>query len=109
MTAWVSPLPQRVTRSGVKVFRPTYDVRKMADLICVRAWKGQGVRVFGWSCGTLAIVTVASVADGVMLDECFDQLLVTYARHGIFGDGGLGAGPKLVDVLHDLNWARAAA
>jgi hypothetical protein len=103
----VSPLPDGVTHA-VKVFRPRHDVRRVAELICERAWKGLGVRVFRWPCGTLAVVTVGSLGDGVLLRECTDQLLVTYARHGLLGGGVPGDGPRWVDVLHDLNWARAA-
>lgn len=108
MTAWVSPLPSRMARMGVKLFRPTHDLRKLAEAICDRAWKGRGVRVFGWPGGTVAVVTVASDGDALMLVECVERLLATYARHGLSGVGGLGEGPKLADVMDDLAAARMA-
>jgi hypothetical protein len=108
MTRWVSPVPAGVGAKA-RVFRPGRDVRQVADVICERAWKGPGVRVFRWPCGTVAVVRVGSYGDDVLLRECEPHLLVTYARHGLFGAGALGDGPMLVDVLHDLNWARATA
>lgn len=104
----MSPLPEGVTKA-VRVFRPNGDVRAAAAVICDRAWKGLGVRVFRWRCGTLAVATLGTPVDKRLLCECEPQLLVTYARHGVSGDGALGNGPMLVDVLHDLNWARAHA
>lgn len=106
--AWVSPLPDGVTKA-VRVFRPTSDTRQAAAVICDRAWKGLGVRVFRWPCGTLAVATLGTWVDKRLLQECEEQLLVTYARHGVLGNGELGNGPMLVDVLHDLNWAKANA
>lgn len=107
MTAWVSPLPAGLHLS-VQVYRPGHDVRRLAGIIVDRAWRRQGVRVYRWACGTVAVVLVGSRADGVMLGECLDHLLVTYARHDLLGKKP-GPGPSLVDVLHDLNWARATA
>lgn len=104
MTAWVSPLPDGL-RTSVHVYRPGHDVRRLAGFIVERAWVRQGVRVYRWPCGTVAVVLVGSHADAVLLGECLDHLLVTYARHDLLGKPG--AGPLLVDVLHDLNWARA--
>ena len=82
-------------------------VRRLAGIIVELAWCRQGVRVYRWPCGTVAVVRVGSHADAVLLGECIDRLLVTYARHNLLGRAG--AGPQLVDVLHDLNWARATA
>lgn len=106
MTTWASPLPEGLHKA-VKVYRPGHDVRRVAGVIVDRAWRRQGVRVYRWPCGTVAMVIVGSRADAVLLDECVDQLLVTYARHDLLGK--TGAGPSLVDVLHDLNWAKATA
>lgn len=53
------------------------------------------------------MVIVGSRDDAVLLRDCIDYLLVTYARHDLLGK--TGAGPSLVDVLHDLNWAKATA
>lgn len=104
MTAWVSPLPVGLHLS-VQVYRPGHDVRRLAGIIVERAWRRQGVRVYRWPCGTMVVVLVGSRADAVMLDQCIDHLLVTYARHDLRGKPG--PGPSLVDVLQDLNWARA--
>lgn len=106
MTAWVSPLPDGLHRH-VQVYRPGHDVRRLAGIIVERAWCRQGVRVYRWPCGTVAVVRVGSRSDAVMLGECVDHLLVTYARHDLLGKPGNG--PTLVDVMHDLNWARATA
>lgn len=89
------------------MFAPRTDVRRIAGIVCERAWRRQGVRVWRWSCGSMAVVDVGSSVDAQLLIRCFDALLATYARHGIFGDGLLGDGPQLVDVLLDLNWSRA--
>lgn len=104
MTAWVSPLPDGLHMS-VQVYRPGHDVRRLAGMIVERAWRRQGVRVYRWPCGTVAVVLVGSRADAVMLGECLDHLLVTYARHDLLGNPGRG--PTLKDVLDQLNWARA--
>jgi hypothetical protein len=106
VTAWVSPLPDGL-RMSVQVYRPGHDVRRLAGVIVERAWRRQGVRVYRWPCGTVAVVLVGSRADAVLLTECVDHLLVTYARHDLLGKPG--PGPLLVDVLHDLNWAKATA
>lgn len=90
----------------VQVFAPRADVRRVAGLVCERAWRGQGVRVWRWPCGTVAVVDVGTRADRKLLTDCVDALLVTYARHGVFACGVLGDGPSLADVMRELHWAR---
>lgn len=104
MTEWASPVPRGIG-CQTRVFRPGRDVRVVADVICTRAWKGPGVRVFRWPCGTVAVVRVGSYGDEVLLRECLMHLLVTYAHRSDLGS--LGQGPKLVDIVHDLNWVDA--
>lgn len=106
--ASVSPFPVGLSRARVMVFAPGTDVRRVAGMVCERAWRGQGVRVWRWPCGSVAVADVGSRADGQLLTQCIDALLATYAQHGVFGYGVVGAGPQLVEVLQDLNWARAA-
>jgi hypothetical protein len=100
--AWVSPVPAGIG-SAARVFRPGVDVRVVANTICERGWKGTGVRVFRWPCGTVSVVTVGARGDVLLLRESLPQLFATYVRDAN------GVGPKLVDVIHALNWARAAA
>lgn len=103
MSRWVSPVPSGI-HGYVRVFRPDVVVRSAADLICDRAWRGLGVRVFHWPCGTLAVVSIGQECERVMMVRCLDHLLGTYARHP-----ATGIGPMLVDVLHDIHWARVRA
>lgn len=101
----MSPLPYGVGRVGraIRVFRPESDIRRVAEWICDQSWKGHGVHVFRWPCGTVAVVAIGSFSDGVLLRKCMDQLLGSYARHATSR-----LGPTRADVLHDLNLARAA-
>jgi hypothetical protein len=108
VTAWVSPLPAGM-KAFVTVIRPEIHLAQAASAICERAWKGPGVRVFAWPCGTLAVVAVGSRGDVLLLHHCVDRLLATYARQGVFGTGPLGPGPMYVDVMGQLRAARAAA
>jgi hypothetical protein len=86
----------------VRVFRGK-QVAIIATYICERGWRGTGVRVFAWPCGTLVVVRVGSGPDEVLLKQCIDQLLATYARHG-----DRDPGPIYLDVLRELREARAA-
>ncbi len=99
--AWESPVPGGVG-AKTRTFRPCVDIRVVASLICERGWQGPGVRVFRWPCGTVSVVTVGARGDLVLMRESLPHLFGTYTRdaHGI--------GPKLVDVIHALNWARAS-
>lgn len=107
MTTWKSPVPLGVGAS-TKVFRPGRDLRRIADVICERAWRqGPGVRVFRWPCGTVAVVRVGSAGDAILLNECGGFHLATYARQRTLRGSGVEVGPTLVDVLHDLHWAEA--
>lgn len=97
----MSPVPAGMA-PGIRVYRPGRDVRTVADAICDRAWKGLGVRVYAWPCGTIALVTVGSRGDLALFERSPDALFATYARHAI-----TRVGPMRVDVLHDMGWARA--
>lgn len=90
---------------SVQVYRPGHDRRRLAGIIVERAWRRQGVRVYVWPDNTVAVVLVGSHADGVLLDKCLDQLLVTYARHDLLGTPG--PGPSVKDVIEQLQWAGA--
>lgn len=76
----------------------------MAGVIAERAWQRQGVRLFQWPCGTVAVTWVGSRADATLLASCIDQLLVTFARHDLFGRAD--SGPTQVDVMRELSHAR---
>jgi len=108
MSRWVPPVLAGLVAPG-RIFGPRRDVREVAGVLCDLAWKGAGVRVFRWPCGTMAAIRVGSRADDVLLSECEQYLFVTYARLHVPGTDKRGDGPTLVDVLHDLHWARATA
>jgi hypothetical protein len=108
MTRWVSPVPAGVG-AAAKVFRPGRDMRQIADVICERAWKNDGVRVFRWPCGTVVVVRVGSQGDKTLTLACEPRLLATYARLHVPGSDARGPGPSVVEVLHDLHWAKATA
>lgn len=108
MTAWESLLPDGLGKAGVQLFDAGVDPRRIAGVVCERAWKGDGVRVYRWPCGALAVVNVGSRPDAKLLADCIDMLLVTYARHRLLGSEARLRGPSLTDVLRDLQWARAS-
>jgi hypothetical protein len=96
------PLPAIPRGAGMRVFRGK-QLALIADYICERGWRGRGVRVFAWPCGTLVVVNVGSGPDEALLKQCIQQLLGTYARHG-----DRDPGPIYLDVLRELREARAA-
>lgn len=104
---WTNPVPHGA-RSGVRVFRPSESLRLVADAVCVGGWRGFGVRVFAWPCGTLVVVNVGTDADARLLRLCEPQHLATYGRRDL-PELGLQYGPLRKHVLEDLAWARAAA
>jgi len=101
MSHWPAPVGN-LRMKAAWVCRPDQDVRRTAALICERAWVGRGVRVFRWPCGTVVIVPVASKADRELLHAHAAHHLATYCIDA------LQRGPRTVDVIHDLNWARFA-
>lgn len=88
--------------NGAWVFRPGHDVRRVAWMICERAWHGRGVRVFRWGCGTVAVVKVGSDADARLMQSHGVYVFATYCLDTT------QRGPLMVDVIHDLHWAEAA-
>lgn len=102
MSRVIEPLPIAMT-SAVRLFRRSRDCTEIASHICERGWRGQGVRVFAWPCGTVAVVTCNSGADEALVVRCASQLVATYARNG-----ELSPGPLFMDVLRQLRKARAA-
>lgn len=103
---WANPIPWGA-RAQVRVYRPTTDRQVVADAICVRGWRGLGVRVFAWADGTVAVVAVGTDADARLLEACPAQQLAVYARRLMVAPG-LPAGPSRQHVLEDLAWASAA-
>jgi hypothetical protein len=65
-------------------------------MIVDRAWIKGGVRVWHWPCGTVALSTVNSRMDRMLLQQCIDQLV------GTWGKGALAA-----DVMDTLRWVGA--
>lgn len=109
---WVSPLPPGVTTRGLRVYRPCRVTRVVAERICDWGWKGKGVHVFRWPCGTVAVTRAGTPADECLLRECEARLLATYARHDLHrgaaaraARGDINIGPALEDVLEDLVWS----
>lgn len=99
MRRWVSPVPSGVgVHCKMRLIRPWADGRVIAWNIAERAWKGRGVRLYRWPCGTMAVVPVDSRADHALEEHCAGFLFATYT-----------AGVRLVDIMHDLNWARSRA
>lgn len=96
------PVPRGLGRDAL-VFRPGQDVRRVAWAICERAWKGRGVVVFRWPCGTVVVAPRKSVAEARLLGKHADLHLATYALDAH------RRGPQMVDVVGDLNWVGAAA
>lgn len=80
------------------VYPPTFSLAQIANLAAERAWTRTGVRIFMWSCGTVAVARVGSPADAQLMHECLAQLLGTW-----------GTGTTLRQLLAELRWARAQA
>lgn len=93
---WASPVPRGLGPS-VRVFRPGHDVQQVAWALCLQAWRGNGIRLFRWPCGTLALVAVGAHMESRMLARCAPQLFATYVQ------------PQMLDVVRDLKWAKARA
>lgn len=106
MRRWHHPLPARA-RKLVRVFSPRHACGEVATYICERGWKADGVHVFAWPDGTFAVAIVGSPGDVLLMRECLSQLFATYARHGAAQGLVGGDGPRLLDVLDSLTWARA--
>lgn len=105
---WRSPVPVDA-RNSVHAYRPNADVWRVAADICERAWRGKGVRVYFWPCGTIANVLIGTDAERVLEQLCLPMLFATYARTTADGRPLHGAGPMLDDVVRELKWARARA
>lgn len=90
------------------MWRPGFPARAVAERICNWAWKGKGVRVYRWPCGTLAVAKVGTPADDKLLSQCIAMLVATYARHGLDRVGKLGDGPMLDEVIEELCAGQAA-
>lgn len=99
---WVNPV-RKTLRSGVKIFKPTDDVQRIVTVICDLGWKGQGVHVFLWRCGTVVVVRAGSASDAPMHKAYSRAHFATYARAA---NGG--PGPLRKDVIDDLRWAMSA-
>lgn len=85
------------------------DLRRVASVICDRAWRGLGVRVYRWPDGMVILVSTNSRGDEMLMRHALDALLGTYCRAGALGDGVIGAGPQQRDVLDQLRWAASVA
>lgn len=82
--------------SQVRVFRPGAEAEHVAGVIAERAWRGRGVHVYRWTCGTVAVVGVGCAGDVLMQRKCLAELFGTWGR-----------GAVCTDVLEQLEWARA--
>jgi hypothetical protein len=85
------------------------DLRRVAAVICDRAWRGVGVRVYRWTDGALVLVGTDSRGDQLLMPHAAHALVGTFCRAGALGDGPLGPGPQQVHVLALLRWAAERA
>lgn len=92
---------------GAAWFDPTSDLCRVAAVICERAWRGLGVRVYRWPDGTIVVVGTDSKADMRLQRSSQHALIGTYCRAGALSDGILGNGPMQFDVLDQLRWLAA--
>jgi len=103
---WRNPVPIGA-RSGVRVFRPGEPLRRVIEAVCIGGWRGLGVRVYAWPCGTLAVVPRDTDSDARLATLCGDRLHGTYARR--MTPDGLQGGPQWRHVAIELQWSRAHA
>lgn len=99
MTAWINPVPRR-RRKGVLIYRPDVPATTIAEAVCTRAYRGKGVRVYAWPCGTVAVVPVDVDADRYLAEVAGQWMLATYAGKG-------GAATRHADVVDEIVWARS--
>ena len=92
---WTSPIPLGCNARNYHVWRPGAAINAIANNIIDRAWRGRGVRLFYWPCGTCMLATVGSKLDRDLLSKALPALYGTYAR-----------GALLIHVLADLRAAR---
>ncbi|HET6807209.1 MAG TPA: hypothetical protein VFH59_17370 [Frateuria sp.] len=78
------------------MFRPGTEAEHVAGVIAERAWKGRGVHVYRWPCGTVAVVGVGCAGDIILQRKCLGYLFGTWAR-----------GASCIDVCEQLVWAGA--
>jgi hypothetical protein len=95
--SWVSPVPARCGRK-VRIFRPSVCLRSVAATVAEQAWRGLGVRVFHWPCGTWAICPIGTIGEQRLMHECIKRHVGTY-----------GKGAQLAHVHADLEWTRSRA
>lgn len=85
---------------GVGIHRasPHRSIHILAGELAEAAWRGKGVRVFAWPCGTVAWAQVGTSGDQLLLRRALPWLIGTWARGATYGA-----------VLADLRAARAPA
>lgn len=92
---WVSPLPAKFNDGAYHVWKPGTSLNVIANKLIDRAWRGRGVRLYWWPCGTAVLATIGSGLDRELLAKERPALYGTYAH-----------GALLVDVMADLRDAR---
>lgn len=107
MTPGCAP-DRRKAVPGALWFAPGADLRRVASVICDRAWRGLGVRVYRWPDGMVIIVSTDSRGDQLLLRHSLDALVGTFCRVGALSGSVVGEGPKQFDVLDQLRWAASA-
>lgn len=96
---------RRAAVPGALWFAPGADLRRVASVICERAWRGLGVRVYRWPDGMVVLVSTDSRGDQLLMRHALDALLGTYCRAGALSGRVTGEGPQLFEVLDQLRWA----
>lgn len=77
------------------MWKPNAAINDIANNILDRAWRGRGVRLFWWPCGSCIIATVGSKLERDLMSKALPALHGTYCH-----------GAMRTHVLADLRAAR---
>lgn len=89
-------------RRGVRMYAAGTAARTIADRVVDRAFRGNGVRVFGLPSGVVALVAVGVGSDSKLCETFGECLLATYS--------GRGVAPvcRHEQVVEEIEWWRAS-
>lgn len=86
-----SPVPLSA-RNLVRIYAPDLHVRYVAGQIAELSWIGDGVHVYRWACGTVAIAKIDSLGDSILQRRCLHRFV------GAWRDA------RLPHVLDTMRW-----